>query len=218
MNLICQQAAITLAYGKFKCHTTVLVQKGTALDMLLGTDFLGQLGFRVLQVQDDGKGLELLSQNKQKREVKKQLHEQREEIQIQEQEKEEQIPEQEEEAQLSPEESKATVRILKAVRIPGHHCHVVGVNVETSLETSTMMFNSMDKDSEDGLICSTSVVESNSDSSLTITVKNHSGCPVFLEGHWLGTLEPVEIMPTPSTYVLCLIQTGLLMWIVRMSY
>ena len=49
VNVICQ-AAITLARGKFKCHTTVLVQKGTALDMLLGTDILGQLGFKVLQV------------------------------------------------------------------------------------------------------------------------------------------------------------------------
>ena len=81
VNVICQ-VAITLACGKFKCRTTVLVQKGTALDMLLGTDVFGQLGFQVLQVQDDGKGLELLSQNKQELEEKKQLHEQKEDIQM----------------------------------------------------------------------------------------------------------------------------------------
>lgn len=108
VNVICQ-AAITLARGKFKFHTTVLVQKGTALDMLLGTDVLGQLGFKVLQVQDDGKGLELLSQNKWEWEEKEQLHEQKEEIQMKEQEKEVQIQGQEEEVQLSSVESKATV-------------------------------------------------------------------------------------------------------------
>ena len=31
-----------------------------------------------------------------------------------------------------------------------------------------------------------------------IEVENHTGCPVFLEeGHLLGTLEPIEIMPKP---------------------
>ena len=90
VNVICQ-VAIILACGKFKCRTTVLVQKGTTLEMLLGTDVFGQLGFQVLQVQDDGKGLELLSQNKQELEEKKQLHEQKEDIQMQKQEKEVQI-------------------------------------------------------------------------------------------------------------------------------
>ena len=74
---------------------------------------------------------------------------------------------------------------------------MVRVGVETSVETSTMMFNAMDKDVEDGLTSSTAVVEPNSDGSLIIAVENHTGCSIFLEGHQLGTLEPIEIMPTP---------------------
>ena len=31
-----------------------------------------------------------------------------------------------------------------------------------------------------------------------IAVENHTGCPILLEeGHCLGTLEPIETMPTP---------------------
>ena len=80
---------------------------------------------------------------------------------MQEQEKEVKISEREEEAQLSSVASQATVRILKAVSIPGRHCRVVRVGVENSLGISTMMFNSVDKDAEDGLTSSTSVVKTN---------------------------------------------------------
>ena len=69
-----------------------------------------------------------------------------------------------------------------------------------------MMFNALDKDVEDGLTSSTSEVEPNSDGSLMIALENHTVCPIFLEeGHLLGTLEPIEIMPTPPTCVFCLI-------------
>lgn len=50
--------------------------------MLLGTKILGQLGSQVIQVQDNGKRLELLSPDKHEQEEEIQLHEQEEEAQL----------------------------------------------------------------------------------------------------------------------------------------
>lgn len=54
----------------------MLVQKGTALDMLLailGTDVLGELGFQVLQVENVGKRFDLLSPDRQEPKEEMQL-------------------------------------------------------------------------------------------------------------------------------------------------
>ena len=42
------QATVTLCCGGHQCQITVLIQKGTPLELLLGTDVLGKLGFQVL--------------------------------------------------------------------------------------------------------------------------------------------------------------------------
>ena len=55
------QATVTLSCGNHKSQITLLVQKGTELELLLGTDILGKLGFQVLQCDKDGKTCDLLS-------------------------------------------------------------------------------------------------------------------------------------------------------------
>ena len=47
VNVICQ-CTVNLMWGPHKCDTTVLVQKGISQKILLGTDVLKKLGFRML--------------------------------------------------------------------------------------------------------------------------------------------------------------------------
>lgn len=49
MNTI-GQILNTLTHGEKECHVVVLVQTGTSLELLLGTDLLAQLGFYLLEV------------------------------------------------------------------------------------------------------------------------------------------------------------------------
>ena len=51
MNII-SQIPVSLRLGDKECGAVILVQKGAALDLLLGTDLLIQLGFRVLRIPD----------------------------------------------------------------------------------------------------------------------------------------------------------------------
>jgi len=47
VNVICQ-CTVNLIWGPHNCDATVLVQKGIAQKILLGTDVLKKLGFRML--------------------------------------------------------------------------------------------------------------------------------------------------------------------------
>ena len=47
VNVICQ-CTVSLACRERRCSATVLVQKGVSQGVLLGTDVLKKLGFRVL--------------------------------------------------------------------------------------------------------------------------------------------------------------------------
>lgn len=55
----------------------------------------------------------------------------------------------------------------------------------------------MAKDVEDGLTSYASIVDPDLDGSVMMVVRNHTGCPIFLEEeHLLGTLESSEVIPT----------------------
>ena len=51
VNII-SQITVTLSHGDKECQTTILIQKGASLSLLLGTDVLPSLGFYVV----DGAG------------------------------------------------------------------------------------------------------------------------------------------------------------------
>ena len=59
VNVICQ-TTVTLSHRKHKHQVTILVQKGTPLELLLGTDTLGKLGFQILETRADGQVTDLL--------------------------------------------------------------------------------------------------------------------------------------------------------------
>lgn len=55
------QAMVTLSCREHQSKVTLLIQKGTASELLLGTDVLGKLDFQVLRCNKDGKPHDLLS-------------------------------------------------------------------------------------------------------------------------------------------------------------
>ena len=60
VNII-SQMPVSLKLGKKECSANILVQKGAALDLLLGTDLLTQLGFCVFQsLGKEGQAIDLL--------------------------------------------------------------------------------------------------------------------------------------------------------------
>ena len=59
MNII-SQLTVTLSHGNREWQTTILVQKGASIDLLLGTDVLPNLGFYVLDEAGPGPMQELL--------------------------------------------------------------------------------------------------------------------------------------------------------------
>ena len=59
MNVI-SQLTIKLKRGTKKYQTTILVQKGVPLDLLLGTDVLAELGLYVVDGTGHGPMMELL--------------------------------------------------------------------------------------------------------------------------------------------------------------
>ena len=59
VNVI-SQLSVRLAHEGQECQSTILVQKGASLDLLLGTDVLPKLGCSVVLPQDDGKMTDLL--------------------------------------------------------------------------------------------------------------------------------------------------------------
>ena len=53
VNVICQ-TTVTLGCGKHKHQVNILVHKGNPLEVLLGTNPLGKLGFNISKLEEDG--------------------------------------------------------------------------------------------------------------------------------------------------------------------
>ena len=177
------QATVTVSCGEHRSRTTVLIQKGTQLELLLGTDILGKLGFKVLQLSGDGTPHDLLSM-----EVRKQ------------EESTFGILAGGQEPPVT--DPVATVRVLKATRIPGRHCQMVRVYTSTDVGMGDWLFNPAELGSEDewvtGAGATVCVVAPEAAGMMVITVENHNHHPIELEeGQLLGSVEPVSVLSTP---------------------
>ena len=175
------QATVTLSCGNHKSQITLPVQKGTELELLLGTDILGKLGFQVLQCDKDGKTCDLLSAAQPRKEESKA-----------------------EVKQAPPaEDGVATVKVLKAIRIPGHHCQLVKVYALTSANAGmeNMLFSPAVEDRQrTGAGVTPCLVKPKPDGTMVIAMENHNHHPVNLEeGQLLGALKPVNVVLTPPT-------------------
>ena len=136
MNII-SQLTVTLSHGR-ECQTTILVQKGASLDLLLGTDVLPNLGFYVVDGAGPGPMQELL-QGKMWDHTgdlpKSQLRVEAPSF----------IPvpvkpvENTQEDQKVTEEPPAvnpTVKLLRALSLPARHVKIIDFSTELNLESS----------------------------------------------------------------------------------
>ena len=95
------QATVTLCCGEHQCQISVN-SEGTPLELLLGTDALGKLGFQVLHHNGNGKLHNLLSMV---------------------------VMPEESATVVSAKEEAVTIKVLKATKVLGCHCQLARVNV-----------------------------------------------------------------------------------------
>ena len=179
MNVV-GQATVTLCCGGHTSQVTLLVQKGTQLELLLGTDVLGKLGFQVLQKGRDGKPYDLLS------------------VEVRQEEPTTGVSVVEETAPGKV----VTVKALKVTRVPDHHCQLIRVCASTSADTGKedmLLFSPTELGADDqqttGTGISPCLVMPAADGVMVIAVENHNHHPIELEeGQLLGSVEPVNIL------------------------
>ena len=174
------QTTVTLCCGEHTSQVTLLVQKGTQLDLLLGTDVLGKLGFQILQKCRNRKPYDLLSVGVRQEESTMGLSV-----------AEEAVP-----------GKVVTVKALKATRIPGCHCQLMRVCASTSAGMSKenmLLFNPTELGADDQQVAGTGItpclVMPATDGIMVVAVENHNHHPIELEeGQLLGFVEPVNIL------------------------
>ena len=95
----------------------------------------------------------------------------------------------------------ATVKVLKATRIPGHHCQLVRVCASMSADggKEDMLISPVELGTENERMMGTGatpcLVTPETDSIMVIAVENHNHHPIELEeGQLLGSVEPVNIL------------------------
>jgi len=130
------QTIVTVSCGEYRSQMTILIQKATQLELLLGTNILGKLGFQVLQLSRDGTTHNLLST----------------EVKMQE-ESTTGILAGGQEPPVT--DSVVTVKVLKATRIPGHHCQMVRVYTSTVVGMGDWLFTPAELGSEDEQVTGT---------------------------------------------------------------
>lgn len=176
VNVICQ-CAVSLTYGVHKCDATLLVQKGVPQKVLLGTDVLKKLGFRMLTPDSEGGATDLLGTGN---------------WQLQ------PAPEQVKLPEPVHAEPVTTVRLLQTCRIPARHCRLAPVEVIGKVEGEMVMFYPAEEVMRNSgaapTMCVTCV---RGDGKTILSVENHSLHPVTLEqGEVLGTLGPAQEVTT----------------------
>ena len=157
------------------------------MELLLGTDVLGKLGFQVPQKGRDGKPYDLLS------------------VEVRQEEPTTGVSVVEE---MAPGKV-VTVKALKAMRIPGRHCQLIRVCASTSADTgkeNMLLFSPIELGADDQQTAGTGVspclVMPAADGIMVIVVENHNHHPIELEeGQLLGSVEPITFYQMHQRYV-----------------
>ena len=97
-------------------------------------------------------------------------------------------------------ESSVVVKLLDAVRIPAGFEQPLRATVDGSLDATLALLEPLPGEEPfKAMVVETSLVELNADGSVMMLVQNRGKSPLYLApGEVLGTLESVEIVPTPS--------------------
>ena len=174
LNVIKQMTA-TIRRGEHECETTVLVQKGSPLDLLVGTDVQPLLGFLVLQTEG-AKAVDILKESwvlTKQGSQGPQVEESDSHVPMGETEGLESLPFADE---------AGVVHLLTATRLPARHGKVIHACIGGRLDTSPLLFESAREClRERGLSIEDAVTQPDEDGRIALVIHNHSLLSASLE-------------------------------------
>ena len=190
---VLSQVTVDINRGSYQCRATILVQKGSTIELLLGTDLLTKLGFDLVKTSQEGEVTSLLSNF----EYSSTTQSERKELSTP-------------SSMGLPPESKTngdrdgkllevdnhyvTVKLLQAVKIPARNSKLVRVQAENSEVNHLMLFEEK-KDENKNLSMTMCVTEVDRDKKLVVAIENYGLQPVVLEeGFEIGHLEPIQLV------------------------
>ena len=158
-------------------NAVLQVQNGAPVDLLLGTDVLGRLGFGLVQQEGEGHITDLLKQtDRETGETGGPGH------------KDAGAP-------------AAVVKLLQATRLPARHSRLIRVGIANdkgAVEEMTLFEPETQTVNEKGLAMADAVVGVGSGGEVTLVIVNHGISPVRLpEGEVLGRLHPAVVVDDP---------------------
>ena len=179
---IVSQARCHLERDGYQATTVLQVQTGAPVDLLLGTDTLGQLGFSLTQASKRGPATDLLSQDPQQPDLPG-------------------GPNRPATPVLKPTSGSAErdtrVKLIQAACLPACHAKIVRVDVvDQDFEPDTCLFvperHTLEKR---GLAMVDAVVHTGEDQGIKLVIMNRGMEPVKLEsGEVLGSLHPASLL------------------------
>ena len=190
---ILSQVTVDICHGSYQCRATVLVQKGSMLELLVGTDLLAKLGFDLVQSNLSGESSSLLGNPNP--------------VTTQSGITDSASPAEKEAKEAKPDDMKSerksqagnqnlTVRLLRAVRINARHSQLAQAKVEKDKDPHPMLFEAKMRNKEDQNIgVTTCVTEVGKDNQIVVTIENYGLQLVVLKkGYEIGQLEPIELV------------------------
>ena len=191
VNVLCQ-VTVDITRGPYQCRATILVQKGSKIELLLGTDLLTKSGFDLVKTSQKGEVTSLLSNCKYSSTTQSEG-------------KDLQTPSpigvlsesiNDNGKLLEVDNNYVTVKLLQAVKIPARHSKLVHVQAKSSEVNQLMLFEEKMSENENQMISMTScITEVDKDQNLVVTIENHGLQPVKLEkGLEIGYLEPIQLV------------------------
>ena len=199
------QITVTLSHGDKECETTILVQKGASLSLLLGTDVLPSLGFYVVDGAGPGPMQELL-QGKMWDHIdnspKSKLRVEAPSFTPVQGKPAGNMPGDQQGTEASPVEN-PTVKLLRALRLPARHTKVIDFSTELNLRDSggPVMFEPAQQElKEYDLQLEPSIVEPLENGvegacTVRLVIENYNAHPVFLPANQLiGHLQPTKCL------------------------
>ena len=175
--MIVSQVCCQLRRGAKEMNAVLQMQNGAPVDLLLGTDVLGRLGFGLVQQEGEGHTTDLLKQtDRETGETGGPGH------------KDAGAP-------------AAVVKLLQATRLPARHSRLIRVGIANdkgAVEEMTLFEPETQTLNEKGLAMADAVVGVGSGGEVTLVIVNHGTSPVRLpEGEVLGRLHPAVVVDDP---------------------
>ena len=191
---VLSQVTVDINRGSYQCRATILVQKGSTIELLLGTDLLTKLGFDLVKTSQEGKLTSLLSnfeytQSEKKSERKDLLTPSPVRLPP-----ESKTSGDREGKLLEVDNHYVTVKLLQAVKIPARHSKLVRAQAKNSEVNHPVLFEEK-KGENKNLSMTMCVTEVDKDKKLVVAIENYGLQPVVLEeGFEIGHLEPIQLI------------------------